>query len=138
MQWKQDRDAIVALLAIGAAMADPELAKRLNLDGIPVKQKLLSDVAAAVKELQVKPAVDPTELNHSKSVIETFFARLGIVRSTRLRAVSQIINAANEYALAARARKWALGYFTGSSMLPKGTRAEVIDILKKHGFTDGE
>lgn len=136
MQFKQDRDAIIVLLALGAAMADQKLAAKLNLNGIPRKQKILRDVAASVQLLQSGVAVGDFEANQAQHTLFGFLAKLGISKRDKTKVKDLVIDAANEYGMAARGRRWAKAFFTSASLIPKGTRAEVIAILREHGFTD--
>lgn len=136
MQIKKDRDAIVALLAIGGAMADPELAAELKLDGIPTKQTILLELATAVRTLQSPESHSVDERSKSRRDLIRILAQFGIEFDKTKKIQRQILHAANEWGLAWRAYNWAQKHIQKPFLRPVGTRGEVIDKIKTHGFSD--
>jgi hypothetical protein len=133
MDYKRDRDLIVALLALGAAIADPEMAQGLDLSGI--EQKDLRDFANAVRTMQHSDSAE-ADKDAAQHIICRFLAGIAITRSSKISVRQQIQDAANEWALACRALQWAKRFFQPPFLRPRGSRREVIAKLREYGFKD--
>lgn len=135
MNAKKDRDVIVALMAIGAAMADPAMAADLDLCGVPDKNATVACLADAVRVLQGQPVPGSPEAWQAKQDLAEILAKLGITLKKDVKLKHQILDAANEWGVAARAFRWAKKTFE-KFLIPKGSRSEVIAIFREQGFDD--
>lgn len=139
IDYKRDRDHVVALLAIGAAIANAEEAKSLDLSGIDrhsdARLRLLREFAEAVTCMQ-NDASTESEKYVAQSVITQFLDGLLITRSSRMTVRQQITEAANLWAIECRAIRWAKKFFASPLLLPRGSRQQIIKQLQKYGFRD--
>tara|TARA_R110000824_G_scaffold86938_1_gene214671 strand:- start:7162 stop:7596 length:435 start_codon:yes stop_codon:yes gene_type:complete len=135
MNATKDRDVIIALLAIGAAMADPKIAAELDLAGVPKKNDTVRRLANAVRVLQGQSVPGSPEAFKAKQDLAQILAKLGITLKKDVKLKHQILDAANEWGVAARAVRWAKKTFE-KFLIPKGSRSEVIAIFREQGFDD--
>ncbi len=134
MEWKEERltrDRAIALLAIGAAIADKKMAQELNLSGIPDVK--LQEFAEAVKAIQTSPIGQGQ--SDANAVINSFLNSLVITRSTKVSVRKQLIDEANRWAVYERGKKWMRKHF-GQFLRPRGTRLNAIERFKQLGFTE--
>lgn len=124
-------DRATALLAIGAAIADKEMAKELNLDGIPDRN--LQEFAAAVKTMQDDSKGQ--EQSDATTVINAFLQSLVIIRSNKVSVRKQLVDSANQWALYERGKTWMRKAY-GQFLRPKGSRLNAIERFKELGFTE--
>ena len=137
MTWKEvplTRDRAIALLAIGAATADPELASELNLDGIPDAN--LVAFADAVRCLQSSDETDDAvKKSDAKTTVKSFLHSLLITRSPKVTVRKQLLDEANRWGLFSRGKKWMRKNF-GQTLIPQGTRVNAIEKFKALGFME--
>jgi len=134
MDWKQElmtRDRVIALLAIGAAIADKEVAEQLHLEGIPDRN--FQEFAAAVKTMQ--SSADTSSHPEAQMVINSFLSSLLITRSNKVPVRKQLVDEANRWAMYERGMTWMRKTF-GQFLRPKGTRLNAIKWFQKLGFTE--
>ena len=147
IDYRRDRDLIIALLALGSAMADPELAKVLDLRGLeesqknswqrtgtPLQLKALEDLAQAVKTLQSDQ--DDGEKTLAQGVVTHFLQNLGVVRDKKSTVRGHLVSIANQWAKWKRSINWGRNHFTPPFMVPTGSRTDVIKRMEEYGFKD--
>ena len=134
MNWESERlsrDRAIALLTIGAAMADREMAEQLSLDGIPDTR--IQEFAGAVKTMQSDS--DGQKKSDAQTVINSFLHSLGITRSSKVPVRQQLVDEANRWALYERGKAWMRATYN-QFLRPKGTRLNAIERFRQLGFKE--
>jgi hypothetical protein len=132
MERMTERDRTIALLAIGAATADAEMAAALKLDGIP--DTSLRDFASAVCLLQA--GANGQQKSDALREVTSFLSSVGITRSSSVTVRQQLVAETNRWAMYLRAMTWMRQKFKLGWLRPAGSRQDVIDRISELGFAD--